>query len=578
MFDYIVTDDGATPAAFWRNYSAATVWVDGSEFRSPPSVLAWRRVTQSWTVQCGETSSWFLRILQVILLVSGSSTGINNTLDMSAIQLPRRYVRSEFLGSGGFANVFAVFDKKRHEEVAIKRIDHGTDWYQTNYAATEIRLMKNMGNLDNHVMPCYDVLLDDLEQPSCTCIVMPKMSHDLFALSSDLRQKETLSEEVLSKWVLHILKALFVLHQHNVVHRDIKPENIFHRDDCGAIVGDFGLACSVDPAHNDNISAPVGTPEFIPPEQFYSPPVVTPANDIWSLGRTILALWTGRASTNRWDPTTQSPDWLCQYLCFATNRPFMSAKLRDLVARCLTIDYGKRATAGELLHHPWFCKLDPSYSIVEYEEYLMTVRGLSEAGQMPQREKEKRVAANHQQQAQGSANHTSGQDATVMLSKTTDGATTVQQLEEKLVSIDLNSANVVYVVPATAAPIAIVPVLAVAPPAPSASEITAPINKAVAITKAARKAAREELLRAKDEDAFNAQRPIEWHLAKTPALGLQVENTADAVGIQDPQQHSPTWIEIQRRRAIQDQWVERQRQRVLQQIKRFDRRSLAAVA
>ena len=97
-----------------------------------------------------------------------------------------------------------------------------------------------------------------------------------------------------------LARALEALHLLGIVHRDIKPENVLlatgptPADPCTPKLIDFGLARPDDPAgHLTQVSAVMGTPSYMAPEQTGLDPLlgpVGPLTDIHAIGGTLLAM------------------------------------------------------------------------------------------------------------------------------------------------------------------------------------------------------------------------------------------------------------------------------------------------
>ncbi len=100
-----------------------------------------------------------------------------------------------------------------------------------------------------------------------------------------------------------LARALEALHLLGIVHRDIKPENVLLAPGptpaapCTPKLADFGLARPDDPAgHLTRVSAVLGTPSYMAPEQTGLDPLlgpVGPATDLHAIGGTLLAMLTG---------------------------------------------------------------------------------------------------------------------------------------------------------------------------------------------------------------------------------------------------------------------------------------------
>ena len=101
--------------------------------------------------------------------------------------------------------------------------------------------------------------------------------------------------------VIEVAEALRYSHEHQVIHRDIKPGNIMITGEGRVKVLDMGVARLFAPSAPERpegehtlttIGDGIGTPAFMPPEQWADATAVTPASDIYSLGCTFYYLLT----------------------------------------------------------------------------------------------------------------------------------------------------------------------------------------------------------------------------------------------------------------------------------------------
>jgi serine/threonine-protein kinase len=96
-----------------------------------------------------------------------------------------------------------------------------------------------------------------------------------------------------------ICEALGAAHRAGVVHRDLKPENIQLVERGGQpdvpVVLDFGVAKFLDAAEKLTMTGAVlGTPAYMPPEQFRGEQDLGPPADVYALGVLAFELCTGR--------------------------------------------------------------------------------------------------------------------------------------------------------------------------------------------------------------------------------------------------------------------------------------------
>lgn len=97
---------------------------------------------------------------------------------------------------------------------------------------------------------------------------------------------------------IQISEALIVCHKKEILHRDIKPANILFMNGNEYYLCDFGSATKI----NDGKTHNVGTDCFMAPEAKSGE--YSAKSDIYSLGRTLFYLYTGK-HREHWDPTQQ---------------------------------------------------------------------------------------------------------------------------------------------------------------------------------------------------------------------------------------------------------------------------------
>ncbi|CAG7854265.1 Serine/threonine-protein kinase fray2 {ECO:0000250/UniProtKB:O61125, ECO:0000312/EMBL:EAL69242.1}; AltName: Full=STE20-like kinase fray2 {ECO:0000250/UniProtKB:O61125} [Serendipita indica DSM 11827] len=194
-------------------------------------------------------------------------------------------------------------------------------------------------------------------------------------------------EEEVARCILkQALEGLNYLHINGLIHRDIKAANLLLDDDGTVLVGDLGVAASLDDedAHKHAANKPVvrttehdmdnlpslrtggkslgkrksfvGTPCWMAPEVIAQKQYDASA-DIWSLGITALELCNGRAPYSR-DPSSR----VLQKILYndpptldrKAGKHKYSQEFKEIIESCLVKDPTKRPTAAQLLETPFF--------------------------------------------------------------------------------------------------------------------------------------------------------------------------------------------------------------------------------
>ncbi len=119
---------------------------------------------------------------------------------------------------------------------------------------------------------------------------------DLFARIERVRVLDRETTRLIFEQLCHGLAAA---HARKIVHRDLKPENVFlalpRRPGVPFTIKilDFGIAKTVQEA-DTKMTAALGTPAWMAPEQTEQGSSITPATDVWPLGLLAFLLLTGR--------------------------------------------------------------------------------------------------------------------------------------------------------------------------------------------------------------------------------------------------------------------------------------------
>jgi serine/threonine kinase PknH len=198
------------------------------------------------------------------------------------------------LGAGGMAEVYRGFDVKLKRQVAVKILpaSMANDAGYVQRFKTEAQRVAALNH--PHIVPVYHFG----EDGQLLYHVMPILKE---SLRDRLDREVTLEPQDAVRLIVQIASALSVAHAAGLVHRDVKPENILLDDKGEAYLTDFGIARPVMPSRvgraAQTLSAtglPVGTPEYMAPEQLRGEPMDQRA-DIYALGAVLYELLTGHA-------------------------------------------------------------------------------------------------------------------------------------------------------------------------------------------------------------------------------------------------------------------------------------------
>ncbi|KAL5210759.1 hypothetical protein ABZP36_006382 [Zizania latifolia] len=161
-----------------------------------------------------------------------------------------------------------------------------------------------------------------------------------------------MTESVIRNFTRHILKGLAFLHSQKIMHRDIKGANLLVDVNGVVKLADFGMAKHLSTAA-PNLSLK-GTPYWMAPEVVQATLSKDVgydlAVDIWSLGCTIIEMFTGKPP---WSGL-EGPAAMFKVLHKDPSVPdSLSPEGKDFLRCCFKRNPAERPTASKLLEHPF---------------------------------------------------------------------------------------------------------------------------------------------------------------------------------------------------------------------------------
>jgi serine/threonine protein kinase len=203
------------------------------------------------------------------------------------------YQLRELIGVGGMGTVYRGYQTTLERAVAVKVLSTALA-SEAGYVERFYREAKTAATLEHaHIVPVHDFGI----QGNLSYVVMRLLTGGTLADRMQDRadkNKPLPSLGEIASLLRQIGSALDYAHSQNVIHRDIKPSNVMFDNQGNSYLVDFGIAKLLEATSAlTNTGTTMGTPAFMPPEQWRSEDL-TPAADQYALGATIYSLVVGR--------------------------------------------------------------------------------------------------------------------------------------------------------------------------------------------------------------------------------------------------------------------------------------------
>jgi serine/threonine protein kinase len=250
------------------------------------------------------------------------------------------------IGEGSSGSVYSAWDEVRGETVAIKNVSPKDEDELVLYKF-EIAVMSSTSHAN--LIKCYgSYKLREQIYIVMECADAGSLTDVLYFLND---RNMHLNEPEIAFICREVLQGLASLHKINRIHRDIKSDNTLITRSGQVKLADFGFAAQLTDKEQKRNTV-IGTPFWMAPEVCrgldYGCKV-----DIWSTG--VLAIECAEGAP----PLLHETQMKAMFIIATKGPPTLKRKdewtdeLSDFIKQTTIIDPSRRATAEEMLRHPF---------------------------------------------------------------------------------------------------------------------------------------------------------------------------------------------------------------------------------
>ncbi len=201
----------------------------------------------------------------------------------------------KLIGQGGMGAVYLAQQSRPRRQVAVKVLLPITPLASNQHAAFLERFRRETDTIASLVHPNIMPVHEYGEVDGLAYLVMPYISGG--TLHDEMQRQGAMPLSRALGYLDQMASALSAAHERGIVHRDIKPANILMTPEGRLLLTDFGLVKIVadgqsPQARLTGIGAPMGTPDYMAPEQVLSGEIDARA-DLYSLGVILYQMITG---------------------------------------------------------------------------------------------------------------------------------------------------------------------------------------------------------------------------------------------------------------------------------------------
>jgi serine/threonine-protein kinase len=215
-----------------------------------------------------------------------------------------RYRVEAVLGQGGTATVYRVQDTVLDVQRAVKILS-GSLQVRRALRRRLYAEAKAMARLEHpNILRLYDIGQDGDRDYVVMELAEGGTLGQLLTRQGPIPPYEAL------QFILQILSALAIAHDHGIVHRDVKPENVLLNQSGTALLADFGIALlAKDTSRATQMGVTMGSLAYMPPEQRLDARSVGTTADVYAVGATLYNLLTDENPIDLFTASESSPRW-----------------------------------------------------------------------------------------------------------------------------------------------------------------------------------------------------------------------------------------------------------------------------
>ncbi|KAL0304286.1 UNVERIFIED_CONTAM: Mitogen-activated protein kinase kinase kinase YODA [Sesamum radiatum] len=250
-----------------------------------------------------------------------------------------RWKKGKLLGRGALGDIYLGFDRwaicEKGEMCAMKEVKLSSDDAMSKQRAMVLEIELSV--------------LSQLRHPNIVQYYME--------LKWILQEYGKLGESAIRSYTHQILSGLAYLHSRSISHRDIKAATILVDPNGRIKLASFGIEKHIIGQSHPSLLRE--SPYWMAPEVIMSPSVRNPAIDIWSLGCTVLEIATSKPPMSQFKQEVAMLK-VAYHKELPTIPDHLSDDCKDFVRHCLQWNPKHRATAAQLLEHPFVKSSSPS--------------------------------------------------------------------------------------------------------------------------------------------------------------------------------------------------------------------------